>query len=118
MADLTSPQRLRFPTFWGPGFDWTPDHNWGGSGMIALEEMLLQTPGDRLLLLPSWPTNWDVDCKLNAPRNTVVECIYRKGELRRTHVSPKERSRDLEAWKAHDGVHGEAQNPRNTESRP
>jgi len=33
----------RFPAFWGPGFDWTPDHNWGGSGMIGLQEMLLQT---------------------------------------------------------------------------
>ncbi len=20
----------RFPAFWGPGFDWVPDHNWGG----------------------------------------------------------------------------------------
>ena len=19
----------RFPAFWGPGYDWTPDHNWG-----------------------------------------------------------------------------------------
>ena len=23
----------RYPTFWGPGHDWVPDHNWGGSGM-------------------------------------------------------------------------------------
>src|SRR6185437_16208252 len=30
----------RFPAFWGPGFDWVPDHNWGGSGMIGLQEML------------------------------------------------------------------------------
>jgi len=33
----------RFPTFWGPGHDWVPDHNWGGSGMIGLQEMLMQT---------------------------------------------------------------------------
>lgn len=26
----------RFPAFWGPGYDWTPDHNWGGSGMRGL----------------------------------------------------------------------------------
>ncbi|MEN0057170.1 MAG: DUF5703 domain-containing protein, partial [Mucilaginibacter sp.] len=42
-ADLTSfklkDSGRRFPTFWGPGFDWTPDHNWGGSGMIGLQEM-------------------------------------------------------------------------------
>jgi hypothetical protein len=29
----------KFPAFWGPGFDWTPDHNWGGSGMIGLQEI-------------------------------------------------------------------------------
>jgi KduI/IolB family len=26
----------RFPAFWGPGFDWLPDHNWGGSGMMGV----------------------------------------------------------------------------------
>ena len=45
----------RFPSFWGPGFDWVPDHNWGGSGMIGLQEMLLQTDGKRILLFPAWP---------------------------------------------------------------
>ncbi len=40
----------RFPAFWGPGFDWVPDHNWGGSGMIGLQEMLLQTDDKRILL--------------------------------------------------------------------
>lgn len=42
----------RFPAFWGPGYDWTPDHNWGGSGMIGLQEMLLQTNGEQILLFP------------------------------------------------------------------
>ena len=44
----------RFPAFWGPGYDWTPDHNWGGSGMIGLQEMLLQTNGEQILLFPAW----------------------------------------------------------------
>ena len=43
----------RFPAFWGPGFHWTPDHNWGGSGMIGLQEMLLQTDGEKILLFPA-----------------------------------------------------------------
>lgn len=30
----------RFPTFWGSGHDWVSNHNWGGSGMIGLQEML------------------------------------------------------------------------------
>jgi hypothetical protein len=66
----------RFPTFWGPGYDWTPDHNHGGSALIALQEMLLQIDGDNALLLPAWPPDWDVHFKLHAPHNTVVECRY------------------------------------------
>ena len=56
----------RFPTFWGPGHDWTPDHNWGGTGMLGLQEMLMQTIGDRILLLPAWPADWDV--RFQTPR--------------------------------------------------
>jgi hypothetical protein len=43
----------RFPSFWGPGFDWTPDHNWGGAGMIGLQEMLLQAVGEKIYLFPA-----------------------------------------------------------------
>ena len=50
----------RFPAFWGPGFDWTPDHNWGGSGMIGLQEMLMQSDGKKIYLFPAWPKDWDV----------------------------------------------------------
>ncbi|MBL7744904.1 MAG: hypothetical protein JNN00_15630, partial [Chitinophagaceae bacterium] len=56
----------RFPAFWGPGFDWVPDHNWGGSGMIGLQEMLMQTDDKRILLFPAWPKDKDVHFKLHA----------------------------------------------------
>lgn len=91
---LDSAQK-RFPVFWGPGFDWTPDHNWGGSGMIALQEMLLQTTGDEIYLLPAWPADWDVHFKLHAPNNTTVECKYEKGEIKQLIVIPKERENDI-----------------------
>jgi hypothetical protein len=71
----------RFPAFWGPGYDWTPDHNRGGSAMIALQEMLLQTDGDNAILLPAWPKDWDVHFKLHAPYHTIIECQYRKGKI-------------------------------------
>src|SRR3970282_1610208 len=45
----------RFPAFWGPGFDWVPDHNWGGSGMIGMQEMLLQEANGKIYLFPAWP---------------------------------------------------------------
>lgn len=86
----------RFPTFWGPGHDWVPDHNWGGSGMIGLQEMLMQTIGQRILLLPAWPKDWDVDFKLHAPGQTIVECSYRKGAVVRLSVTPPARQRDIE----------------------
>jgi hypothetical protein len=36
--------------------------------MIGLQEMLLQTNGDSLLLFPAWPKEWDVTFKLHAPK--------------------------------------------------
>jgi len=85
----------RFPTFWGPGHDWVPDHNWGGSGMIGLQEMLLQTIGDEIRLLPAWPKDWDVDFKLHAPRQTVVEGKVRGGKLVELKVTPEGRRKDV-----------------------
>ncbi len=85
----------RFPTFWGPGHDWTPDHNWGGSGMIGLQEMLLQTIGDEIRVLPAWPKDWDVDFKLHAPQQTVVEARVKNGRLVSLKVTPESRRKDL-----------------------
>jgi hypothetical protein len=85
----------RFPTFWGPGYDWAPDHNWGGSGLIGLEDMLLQTPGDAIYLLPAWPKEWDVEFKLHAPKNTIVQARYAGGKLLELTVTPPERARDI-----------------------
>lgn len=85
----------RFPAFWGPGFDWTPDHNWGGSGMIGLQEMLLQTKGDTVYLFPAWPKAWDVHFKLHAPKNTTIEARLRNGVAEILNVTPETRRRDV-----------------------
>jgi hypothetical protein len=85
----------RFPAFWGPGFDWAPDHNWGGSGMIGLQEMLLQTNGKKIYLFPAWPKNWDVHFKLHAPYDTTVEATVKNGEVESLIVLPKEREKDV-----------------------
>lgn len=85
----------RFPTFWGPGHDWVPDHNWGGSGMIGLQEMLMQTIGREIRLFPAWPKQWDVDFKLHAPYKTTVEGSLRSGELVELDVTPVTRHSDL-----------------------
>jgi hypothetical protein len=85
----------RYPTFWGPGHDWVPDHNWGGSGMIGLQEMLLQTIDDKILLFPAWPKEWDVDFKLHAPEKTTVECMLKNGKIIRMKIFPESRSKDV-----------------------
>lgn len=85
----------RFPAFWGPGYDWTPDHNWGGSGMIALQEMLLQTDGEKILLLPAWDKSWNVHFKLHAPYNTTIECKLENGEIMLLKVTPESRRKDI-----------------------
>jgi hypothetical protein len=85
----------RFPAFYGPGFDWTPDHNWGGSGMIGLQEMLLQVDDRKIYLLPAWPRDWDVHFKLHAPYGTTVEGVVKEGELKSLKVLPVEREKDV-----------------------
>jgi hypothetical protein len=97
--DLTSKKLQnsgrRFPAFWGPGFDWVPDHNWGGSGMIGLQEMLLQVDDKRIFLFPAWPKNIDVHFKLNAPYNTTVEAEVKNGKVINVKVLPVERMKDV-----------------------
>jgi len=106
----------RFPTFWPEDIDWTPDMNWGGSGMVGLQEMLLQThppapaslhggaaggklrldtDGEKLRLLPAWPQQWDVDFRLHAPRQTVIEGRVRDGKLLSWTVTPEGRREDV-----------------------
>jgi hypothetical protein len=92
----------RYPTFWGPGHDWVPDHNWGGSGMIGLQEMLMQTIDDEIRLLPAWPKEWDVDFKLHAPRETTVAGRVKNGKLVALQIDPESRKKDVvisQGWK-------------------
>ncbi|PIF70871.1 DUF5703 domain-containing protein [Flavobacterium sp. 2] len=85
----------RFPAFWGPGFDWVPDHNWGGSGMIGMQEMLLQETDGKIYLFPAWPKDWNVHFKLHAKQNTIIEAELLNGELKVLKVLPEERKKDI-----------------------
>lgn len=85
----------RFPAFWGPAYDWTPDHNWGGSAMIGLQEMLLQTNGNQILLFPAWPKEWDVHFKLHASQETTVEATLKGGKVTELKVLPESRKKDI-----------------------
>lgn len=104
--DIT-PERTRYPAFWDTGsFCEIPDMDHGGSAMVGLQEMLLQTElpgsdiygnkyGRQIYLFPAWPKDWDVDFKLYAPYNTVVECSYKSGKIEHLKVIPEERMKDV-----------------------
>lgn len=107
-ADLTTRKLLhpgyRFPTFYhthyagGGSFCHTPDMDHGGVAMTALQEMLMQTDGRRILLAPAWPTEWDCDFKLHAPYQTVVEGRVKGGQVLVDKVTPEARRKDIEIF--------------------
>ena len=85
----------RFPGFYGPNYDWTPDQDQISVFMVGLQYMLMQCEGDKILLLPAWPKEWDVSFKLHAPYNTTVEGVYRAGKLEQLKVTPDSRRKDV-----------------------
>ena len=85
----------RFPAFWGPGHDWTPDHNWGGSGMIGLQEMPVQEAGGKIYLFPAWPKKDNVHFKLHLGKRTTVEAEMKDGKPRIISITPQSRENEV-----------------------
>ncbi|MCW1924433.1 DUF5703 domain-containing protein [Luteolibacter arcticus] len=95
----------RFPTFYHvhygngtDGFCHTPDMDHGGVAMIALQEMLMQTDGKRILLGPAWPAEWNCSFKLHAPYQTTVSGRVDGGKVVIDEVIPKSRRGDIEIF--------------------
>jgi len=83
----------RFPAFWGPGFDWMPDHNWGGSAMIGLHEMLYhEDPDGTLHFLPAWPKDQDIHFRLYDTKGIPFEVVYQDGKLTQKKLSRNEKN--------------------------
>lgn len=87
--------RMRFPAFWDRGSDYVPDEDNGGNGLHALQTMMLQFEGSKIMLQPAWPAGWDVDFKLHAPANTIVEGSIKGGKVISLKVTPAKRMKDL-----------------------
>ena len=90
-----SDPKLKFPAFWERGHDYMPDEDNGGNGENGLQLMLLQCEGQKMILLPAWPADWNVSFKLHAPQNTTIEGEVSGGKLVRVEVTPASRSADL-----------------------
>ena len=110
---LPAPFPMRFPAFWNCyTFDHPPDMDHGGTAMIQLQEMLMQTPpvspqeyrrGERgkIILTPAWPADWDCQFKLCAPYKTTVEGHVKNGKVVVDKVVPKSRRKDVEIIPLH-----------------
>ena len=85
----------RFPGFWGPNYDWIPDQDHGSVLLKTLQAMVMQYDEKCIYILPSWPLRWNVDFKLRAPHQTVIEGKYINGALTELRVSPPERKKDI-----------------------
>jgi alpha-L-fucosidase 2 len=86
---------FRFPAMWGPNYDWTPDQDHGTVMMSALQRMLVQYDGRKILLLPAWPKSWNARFKLCVPYNTTVEGVVKGGKLTEWKTTPESRKKDV-----------------------
>jgi alpha-L-fucosidase 2 len=88
--------QLKFPAFWAGANDYAPDEDNGGCGEHGLQEMLMQTDGKKIMLLPAWPKEWgDVNFKLHAPYNTTVSGKVKNCKLTELVVIPASRKQDV-----------------------
>ena len=87
--------QCRFPLYGSAGPDSCPDFDHFGSGSISLQRMLVQEAGDKILLLPAWPADWDADFKLHLARNTVISGKSEDGKLVEWNIKPATRKKDV-----------------------
>jgi hypothetical protein len=87
--------QCRFPVYGSQGPDSCPDFDHFGAGSIALQRMLVQEVDGKILLLPAWPKDWDVNFKLHLSGNTVVSGKVVNGELADWSVMPVTRTKDV-----------------------
>jgi hypothetical protein len=55
-------------------------------------------PTGKLHLFPAWPKDWDVDFKLHAPGQTIVEGVFKGGKIESLKVTPESRAKDIVNW--------------------
>ncbi|MBQ9811779.1 MAG: hypothetical protein IJM54_00575 [Thermoguttaceae bacterium] len=86
---------IRFPAFWGPNYDWTPDQTHGGNLCSAAQSAVVQTTGRKIFVNPSLPKEWNAEFKVFAPYKTIVQGQIVDGTLIWLKVTPQERSKDV-----------------------
>ena len=85
----------RFPLFGREGPDSCPDFDHFGAGSIALQRMLEQEAGSKILLLPAWPADWDVDFKVHLSQRAILTGTVKAGRLTTWDIDPASRRKDV-----------------------
>ena len=96
MLHTISDTAFRYPTMYGPSHDWIPNIPQAGNAMIALQRMLVQSDGRRIIMFPTWPSDWDAQFKVSLPYNTTVEGILVNGQITKFVVQPSSRALDVD----------------------
>lgn len=92
---LAYDKRFRFPGFWGPNYDYTPDQCHAGNYINTIQTMLIQTAGNQVYLLPAWPKEWNVKFKLHIPGNRQIEAEWKNGEMKSVKKYPDMKSGEI-----------------------
>lgn len=85
----------RFPLYGKEGPDSCPDLDHFGAGSTALQKMLVQEAGGKILLLPAWPDKWDVDFRLYLSGNSILTGTVKDGKLIKWEITPESRKNDV-----------------------
>ena len=64
------------------GVNWyrTPDEDHGGNLLTTLQDMILQSYGESIYVLPAFPKDWNVRFKLYTLGNNTVTGVYENGK--------------------------------------
>jgi hypothetical protein len=87
-------EKSRFPAMW-TAVDGVPDQCHGSVLVKAVQSMLMQCEGERILLSPAWPKDWNTRFKLHAPFNTTIEGRISDGQVEVVKVVPESRRKDI-----------------------
>lgn len=85
----------RFSWYGHEGPDFCPDFDLCSFGATALQRMLVQEAGGKVLLLPAWPADWDVDFKLHLTGGAVLTGVVKDGKLLRWDLNPSTRKMEV-----------------------
>jgi hypothetical protein len=64
-------------------------------GATALQKMILQEVGDKIIIAPAWPGDWNCEFKLYAKKKTIVEGKIVNGQVQDLKVYPESRKKDV-----------------------